>query len=192
MLLSAFFLNAPPACHKVSNKAVALGMKSTLVCTRRPNSPKIITCFLFSQMVPFGGMGANMAIQSALKLANVIYDIESDSQKDIKWAFDEYFRDRQGDCKGAVNASNYNGAFIHAKVSPLFCLSQGLSATTFRGEQPQTAFFTDTTRFSLVFRLSKKRTNHPLLPTFRAVLPMPFDMRLTGCPTGWSRLVRTN
>ncbi|KAF9935320.1 hypothetical protein BGZ67_003453 [Mortierella alpina] len=78
-------------------------------------TPQVSKIMLEDKMVPFGGMGANMAIQSALKLANVIYDIESDSQQDIKRAFDEYFEDRQGDCKGAVNASNYNGAFIHAK-----------------------------------------------------------------------------
>ncbi|KAF9950932.1 hypothetical protein BGZ72_007486 [Mortierella alpina] len=78
-------------------------------------TPQVSKIMLEDKMVPFGGMGANMAIQSALKLANVIYDIESDSPEDIKRAFDEYFEDRQGDCKGAVSASNYNGAFIHAK-----------------------------------------------------------------------------
>ncbi|KAG0199542.1 hypothetical protein BGX28_007238, partial [Mortierella sp. GBA30] len=70
---------------------------------------------LEDKMVPFGGMGANMAIRSALKLANVIDEIEFDYQEDINEAFEEYYEDRKDECEGAVNASNYNGVLIHAK-----------------------------------------------------------------------------
>ncbi|ORZ06152.1 hypothetical protein BCR41DRAFT_171909 [Lobosporangium transversale] len=68
------------------------------------------------KMVPFGGQGANMAILGALHLANLLYDIHSDSQEEITRIFKEYCDLRRESAKNAVDGSSKTGLFLHGKV----------------------------------------------------------------------------
>ncbi|KAF9286723.1 hypothetical protein BGZ68_002623 [Mortierella alpina] len=66
-------------------------------------------------MVPFGGQGANMAILSAVELANLLYDAESVTQDELTRIFKEYYEIRHPISRFAVEQSNQNGALIHKR-----------------------------------------------------------------------------
>ncbi|KAF9576984.1 hypothetical protein EC968_000109 [Mortierella alpina] len=66
-------------------------------------------------MVPFGGQGANMAILSAVELANLLYDTESVAQDETSHIFQEYYETRHRISRIAVEQSNQNGALIHKR-----------------------------------------------------------------------------
>ncbi|KAF9943222.1 hypothetical protein BGZ67_005001 [Mortierella alpina] len=66
-------------------------------------------------MVPFGGQGANMAILSAVELANLLYDTESVTQEETTRVFKEYYETRHKISRIAVEQSNQNGALIHKR-----------------------------------------------------------------------------
>lgn len=66
--------------------------------------------------MPFGGQGANMAILSAVELANLLYDTESVAQEETTRVFKEYYETRHKISQIAVEQSNQNGALIHKRV----------------------------------------------------------------------------
>ncbi|KAG9325897.1 hypothetical protein KVV02_001294 [Mortierella alpina] len=70
---------------------------------------------LENKMVPFGGQGANMAILSAVELANLLYDTESVTQEETTHVFKEYYETRHKISRIAVEQSNQNGALIHKR-----------------------------------------------------------------------------
>ncbi|KAG0278204.1 hypothetical protein BGZ95_004482 [Linnemannia exigua] len=63
--------------------------------------------------LPFGGQGATMAIQSAVALANAIYEDLPTSQADVTNVFKKYFEERRGAGAAAVFASSTSGALMH-------------------------------------------------------------------------------
>ncbi|KAF9578986.1 hypothetical protein BGW38_004950 [Lunasporangiospora selenospora] len=67
------------------------------------------------KMLPFGGQGANMAIASAIELANLIYEIPSNSQDDVDKIFSEFYKNRHSHGVFAVKGSNQSGALMHNK-----------------------------------------------------------------------------
>ncbi|KAG0348210.1 hypothetical protein BG004_005687 [Podila humilis] len=67
------------------------------------------------KMLPFGGEGANMGMSDGVELANLLFDLHSDSYQDITTAFETYYRSRRGPCKSAVNVSHQNGSLTHNK-----------------------------------------------------------------------------
>ncbi|KAF9957503.1 hypothetical protein BGZ70_009494 [Mortierella alpina] len=66
-------------------------------------------------MVPFGGQGANMAILSAVELANLLYDTTSVTQDETTHIFEEYYETRHTISRISVEQSNQNGALIHKR-----------------------------------------------------------------------------
>ncbi|CAO3567501.1 unnamed protein product [Mortierella alpina] len=68
-----------------------------------------------SKMVPFGGQGANMAILSAVELANFLYDATSVAQDETTRIFREYYETRHKISRISVEQSNQNGALIHKR-----------------------------------------------------------------------------
>ncbi|KAF9135947.1 hypothetical protein BGW39_009921 [Mortierella sp. 14UC] len=63
--------------------------------------------------LPFGGQGATMAIQSAVALANAIYEDLPTSQADVTNVFKKYYEERRRSGAAAVFASSTSGALMH-------------------------------------------------------------------------------
>lgn len=68
------------------------------------------------KMLPFGGQGASCAIAGALELTNLLYDMESHSQKDVTKVFEQYYKSRYETGRTSVNLSNQMGSLMHTKV----------------------------------------------------------------------------
>ncbi|KAF9124769.1 hypothetical protein BGW39_007924 [Mortierella sp. 14UC] len=67
------------------------------------------------KMLPFGGQGATVAIQSAVLLANLLFDIRNTSEKEITRVFKEYFDARSGPGKMSVKSSHETGTLMHMR-----------------------------------------------------------------------------
>ncbi|KFH65613.1 hypothetical protein MVEG_09089 [Podila verticillata NRRL 6337] len=67
------------------------------------------------KMLVFGGQGANMAIDGAVELVNLLFDIDTDSQRDITDVFKKYHHSRRGAALTAVKSSNQSGSMMHSK-----------------------------------------------------------------------------
>ncbi|KAG0278203.1 hypothetical protein BGZ95_004481 [Linnemannia exigua] len=67
------------------------------------------------KMLSFGGQGATMGIQSAVLLANLLFDIENTSEKEVTRVFKEYYDARSGPGKVAVKSSHETGTLIHMR-----------------------------------------------------------------------------
>ncbi|KAI1315185.1 hypothetical protein EDD11_001122 [Mortierella claussenii] len=89
------------------------GTFGDIVDKTNPNA--ISQVMLEEKMMPFGGMGANMAIVSAIKLANLIVDVEHDTQPEITRIFKEYYESRKKPCRAAVNGSSQSTLMMHTK-----------------------------------------------------------------------------
>ncbi|KAF9906429.1 hypothetical protein EC991_000676 [Linnemannia zychae] len=70
---------------------------------------------LEDKMLPFGGQGATTAIQSAVFLANLLFDIHNTSEKEITRVFKEYFDARSGPGKMSVKTSHETGTLMHMR-----------------------------------------------------------------------------
>ncbi|KAF9141300.1 hypothetical protein BGX30_005148 [Mortierella sp. GBA39] len=68
---------------------------------------------LEEKCLPFGGQGATMAMQSAVALANAIYEELPTSQTELDRAFKRYFEERKHAGQAAVFASSTSGALMH-------------------------------------------------------------------------------
>lgn len=66
-------------------------------------------------MLPFGGEGAKMGMLDEVELANLLFDLYSDSQDEITTVFEKYHQSRKGPCKAATNVSRQNGSLVHNK-----------------------------------------------------------------------------
>ncbi|KAG0039715.1 hypothetical protein BGZ82_007017 [Podila clonocystis] len=58
---------------------------------------------------------ANMAIDGAVELVNLLFDIHSDSQEDITKVFKQYQDSRRGAAQTAVKSSHQGGSMMHSK-----------------------------------------------------------------------------
>ena len=67
-------------------------------------------------MLPFGGMGASMAIMSAVALANILYEDLPITQKEVTKAFKKYYDERSGWGKQSVDGSRKTGYLMHKQV----------------------------------------------------------------------------
>ncbi|KAF9326987.1 hypothetical protein BGZ91_001678 [Linnemannia elongata] len=65
------------------------------------------------KMLPFGGMGASMAIMSAVALANILYEDLPTTQEEVTKAFKEYYNERSGWGQQSVDGSRKTGYFMH-------------------------------------------------------------------------------
>ncbi|KAG0338590.1 hypothetical protein BG000_003740 [Podila horticola] len=59
--------------------------------------------------------GANMAIDGAVELVNLLFDIQTDSQQDITEVFKQYHDARREAALTAVKSSNKSGSMMHSK-----------------------------------------------------------------------------
>jgi len=73
-------------------------------------------------MLPFGGEGAKMGMSDEVELANLLFDLYSESQYEITTVFEKYHQSRKGPCKAATNVSRQNGLLCttRASLSTLF------------------------------------------------------------------------
>ncbi|GJJ74725.1 hypothetical protein EMPS_07083 [Entomortierella parvispora] len=67
------------------------------------------------KMLPFGGQGACCAIQGALELTNLLYDMESTSQQGITKVFEQYYKTRYDVGRTSVNLSSQMGSLMHTQ-----------------------------------------------------------------------------
>ncbi|KAF8928859.1 hypothetical protein BGZ47_001400 [Haplosporangium gracile] len=65
------------------------------------------------KMLPFGGMGASMAIMSAAALANILYEDLPTTQEEVTKAFKEYYDERSGWGQQSVDGSRKTGYLMH-------------------------------------------------------------------------------
>ncbi|KAK3841659.1 MAG: hypothetical protein J3R72DRAFT_150451 [Linnemannia gamsii] len=65
------------------------------------------------KMLPFGGMGATMAIMSAVALANILYEDLPTTQEQVTKAFAQYYKERSGTGRDSVDGSRKTGYFMH-------------------------------------------------------------------------------
>ncbi|KAF9385103.1 hypothetical protein CPC16_008098 [Podila verticillata] len=70
---------------------------------------------LEDKMLPFGGQGANTAIQGAVELVNLLFDIYTDSQEEITQVFEQYYKARHASSAAAVDVSNQTAYLMHKK-----------------------------------------------------------------------------
>ncbi|KAG9069932.1 hypothetical protein KI688_009257 [Linnemannia hyalina] len=71
-----------------------------------------VTCY---KMLPFGGQGATMAMQSAVALANLLFDIHNVTEPEIARVFKQYYDARSGPGKLAVKSSHQTGSVMHMR-----------------------------------------------------------------------------
>ncbi|KAG9069777.1 hypothetical protein KI688_009102 [Linnemannia hyalina] len=64
-------------------------------------------------MLPFGGMGASMAITSAVALANILYEDLPTTQEEVTKAFKEYYDERSGLAQQSVDGSRKTAYLMH-------------------------------------------------------------------------------
>ncbi|KAG0360677.1 hypothetical protein BG005_010142 [Podila minutissima] len=69
----------------------------------------------FNRRTVLLGDGANMAIDGAVELVNLLFDIRTDSQEDITEAFKQYHDSRRQAAQIAVKSSNQSGSMMHSK-----------------------------------------------------------------------------
>ncbi|KAH7050677.1 hypothetical protein BKA57DRAFT_459271 [Linnemannia elongata] len=67
------------------------------------------------KMLPFGGQGATMAMQSAVTLANLLFDMRNVTEPEITRVFKQYYGARSGPGKLAVNSSHKTGSVMHMR-----------------------------------------------------------------------------
>ncbi|KAG0295037.1 hypothetical protein BGZ96_012700 [Linnemannia gamsii] len=67
------------------------------------------------KMLPFGGMGASMAIMSAVALANILYEDLPTTQEEVTKAFKEYYDERSGWGQQSVDGSRKTGYLMHTQ-----------------------------------------------------------------------------
>ncbi|KAF9083613.1 hypothetical protein BGX23_011292 [Mortierella sp. AD031] len=65
------------------------------------------------KMLPFGGQGASMAMQSSVALANILYEDLPVTQEEVTKAFKEYYKERSGWGMSSVNGSRKTGYLMH-------------------------------------------------------------------------------
>ncbi|KAF9088011.1 hypothetical protein BGX23_007694 [Mortierella sp. AD031] len=70
---------------------------------------------LEDKMLPFAGQGATNAIQSAVLLANLLFDIHSVSEDEITRVFKEYFDGRSESGRLSVASSRQSGTLMHRR-----------------------------------------------------------------------------
>ncbi|KAF9926265.1 hypothetical protein FBU30_004125 [Linnemannia zychae] len=70
---------------------------------------------LEDKMLPFGGQGATMAIQSAVTLANLLFDMKDVSSSEITRIFKEYYDARSGPGRLCVKSSHQSGTLMHMR-----------------------------------------------------------------------------
>lgn len=58
-----------------------------------------------------------MAIDGAVELVNLLFDIQTDSQQDITEVFKQYHDARREAALTAVKSSNKSGSMMHSKVN---------------------------------------------------------------------------
>ncbi|KAK3836077.1 MAG: hypothetical protein JOS17DRAFT_736054 [Linnemannia elongata] len=67
------------------------------------------------KMLPFGGQGATMAMQSAVALANLLFDMHNVTEPEITRVFEKYYDARSRPGKLAVNSSHQTGSVMHMR-----------------------------------------------------------------------------
>ncbi|KAG0030937.1 hypothetical protein BGZ81_002018 [Podila clonocystis] len=72
-------------------------------------------CSWYNGRTALLGDGANMAIDGAVELVNLLFDIHSDSQEDITKAFKQYQNSRREAAQTAVKSSHQGGSMMHSK-----------------------------------------------------------------------------
>jgi 2-polyprenyl-6-methoxyphenol hydroxylase-like FAD-dependent oxidoreductase len=66
-------------------------------------------------MLPFGGQGATMAMQSAVALANLLFEMQNITEPEIARVFQQYYNARSRPGKLAVNSSHQTGSVMHMR-----------------------------------------------------------------------------
>ncbi|KAF9931736.1 hypothetical protein FBU30_009660 [Linnemannia zychae] len=103
---------AKEMCDLVRNMPCPLGGIVGDIFDKTPQE-QITRVVLEDKMLPFGGMGASMALLSAVALANILYEDLPTSQEEVKKAFEEYVTERAAPGKASVDGSRSTGYFMH-------------------------------------------------------------------------------
>ncbi|KAF9907042.1 hypothetical protein EC991_011346 [Linnemannia zychae] len=103
---------AKEMCDLVRDMPCPLGGTVGDIIDQTPNE-QITKVVLEDKMLPFGGMGASMAIMSAVSLANILYEDLPTTQEQVTKAFEQYYDERSGAGCDAVDGSRKTGYFMH-------------------------------------------------------------------------------
>ena len=125
-------------------------------------------------MLPFGGQGATMAMQSAVALANLLFDMHNVTETEITRVFKQYYDARSGPGKLAVNSSHQTGTVMHMRGAfgnvfrhigfnwmPRWAMKKGMDS--YNGYKEQISFL-PFTKFRGTFVPSTNKPSRRMIP----------------------------